>query len=284
MLAVWRAADDIELFESGWIFDHFYPIFSDPTGPCLEGWITLTRPRPGDEPPAPRDARDRHPLPAPGRARQHGGHRSTSSREAGSSSASGPAGTRRSRVPTASPSARRESAATVSRRPARSSSVFSPMRRPRSRAPTTSCTEARCNPKPVQRPHPPICIGGNGEQRTLAHSGTLRPALELPRRLRRRSSPTSARCSTAIAPTSGATRGRSYSRAMCASRATRRDRRDRGRRSARPAASSPSSRSRPPHTRSARAAGGGPGRDRLSGARGKTPADGRACCDWPARQ
>lgn len=42
MLAVWKAADDIEVFESGWTFDHFYPIFSDPTGPCLEGWTTLT--------------------------------------------------------------------------------------------------------------------------------------------------------------------------------------------------------------------------------------------------
>ena len=42
MLAVWQAADDIEVFESGWTFDHFYPIFSDSTGPCLEGWITLT--------------------------------------------------------------------------------------------------------------------------------------------------------------------------------------------------------------------------------------------------
>ncbi len=42
MLAVWRAADDIEVFESGWTFDHFYPIFSDPSGPCLEGWTTLT--------------------------------------------------------------------------------------------------------------------------------------------------------------------------------------------------------------------------------------------------
>jgi len=41
MLAVWEAADDIDLFESGWTFDHFYPIFSDPTGPCLEGWVTL---------------------------------------------------------------------------------------------------------------------------------------------------------------------------------------------------------------------------------------------------
>jgi len=43
MLDVWRAADDIELYESGWNFDHFYPIFSDDShGPCLEGWSTLT--------------------------------------------------------------------------------------------------------------------------------------------------------------------------------------------------------------------------------------------------
>ena len=42
MLAVWRTADDIDVYESGWTFDHFYPIFSDSTGPCLEGWTTLT--------------------------------------------------------------------------------------------------------------------------------------------------------------------------------------------------------------------------------------------------
>src|SRR3981081_1554716 len=42
ILAVWRVADDIALFESGWTFDHFYPIFSDSAGPCMEGWITLT--------------------------------------------------------------------------------------------------------------------------------------------------------------------------------------------------------------------------------------------------
>ena len=41
MLDVWRAADDIEVFESAWNFDHFYPIFSDATGPCLEGWTML---------------------------------------------------------------------------------------------------------------------------------------------------------------------------------------------------------------------------------------------------
>src|SRR5258705_385826 len=42
MLAVWQAADDMPIFESGWTFDHFYPIFSDHTGPCLEGWVTTT--------------------------------------------------------------------------------------------------------------------------------------------------------------------------------------------------------------------------------------------------
>ena len=42
MLPIWQTADDIDVFESGWTFDHFYPIFSDSTGPCLEGWVTLT--------------------------------------------------------------------------------------------------------------------------------------------------------------------------------------------------------------------------------------------------
>src|ERR1700704_2043266 len=42
MLAVWETADDMPIFESGWTFDHFYPIFSDHTGPCLEGWVTTT--------------------------------------------------------------------------------------------------------------------------------------------------------------------------------------------------------------------------------------------------
>jgi F420-dependent oxidoreductase-like protein len=41
MLAVWQEADGIELFESGWLFDHFYPIAGDPAGPCLEGWAAL---------------------------------------------------------------------------------------------------------------------------------------------------------------------------------------------------------------------------------------------------
>jgi F420-dependent oxidoreductase-like protein len=42
MLDVWRAADDIELFESAWNFDHFEPILGKPRdGDCLEGWTML---------------------------------------------------------------------------------------------------------------------------------------------------------------------------------------------------------------------------------------------------
>jgi F420-dependent oxidoreductase-like protein len=39
---IWLRADDLEVFESAWTFDHFYPIFGDSSEDCLEGWITLT--------------------------------------------------------------------------------------------------------------------------------------------------------------------------------------------------------------------------------------------------
>ena len=42
MLQVWQAADEIDLFESAWNFDHFEPILGQPrNGPCLEGWTML---------------------------------------------------------------------------------------------------------------------------------------------------------------------------------------------------------------------------------------------------
>ena len=37
---VWLEADALG-FDSAFAFDHFMPIFSDPTGPCLEGWTLL---------------------------------------------------------------------------------------------------------------------------------------------------------------------------------------------------------------------------------------------------
>ncbi len=28
-------------FDGGWVFDHFKPLYGDPSGPCLEGWTLL---------------------------------------------------------------------------------------------------------------------------------------------------------------------------------------------------------------------------------------------------
>jgi len=50
LLDVWRTADALEVFESGWLFDHYYAVyggpdgkpFADPSRPCLETWTTLT--------------------------------------------------------------------------------------------------------------------------------------------------------------------------------------------------------------------------------------------------
>lgn len=42
MLDIWTLADQADVFESAWNFDHFYPLVGDPTGPCMEGWVTLS--------------------------------------------------------------------------------------------------------------------------------------------------------------------------------------------------------------------------------------------------
>ncbi|TMA40259.1 MAG: LLM class flavin-dependent oxidoreductase, partial [Deltaproteobacteria bacterium] len=40
MLDLWQKADAWG-YDSLWGFDHFYPVFMDPEGPCLEGWTAL---------------------------------------------------------------------------------------------------------------------------------------------------------------------------------------------------------------------------------------------------
>lgn len=37
----WREGDKIAVYDAGWTFDHFLPIFSDRPGPVLEGWTTI---------------------------------------------------------------------------------------------------------------------------------------------------------------------------------------------------------------------------------------------------
>jgi F420-dependent oxidoreductase-like protein len=41
ILALWQEVDTLA-YDTAWVFDHFLPIFSDTTGPCLDGWTALS--------------------------------------------------------------------------------------------------------------------------------------------------------------------------------------------------------------------------------------------------
>jgi F420-dependent oxidoreductase-like protein len=166
MLAVWQAADDIELFESGWTFDHFYPIFSDPNGPCMEGWVTLTAL-------AQATRRLRVGVMVTGNVYRHpavlanmaatldiiSGGRLELGLGAGwnelECAAYGidlpPLQERFDRFD--------EACQVVLGLLSDETTDFAGR--------YYRLTAARCEPKPIQRPHPPLCIGGGGERRTL---------------------------------------------------------------------------------------------------------------------
>ncbi|MFE0549283.1 LLM class flavin-dependent oxidoreductase [Streptomyces pilosus] len=42
LLRVWREADAVPEIEHAWLFDHLMPIFGDPWGPAFEGWTLLS--------------------------------------------------------------------------------------------------------------------------------------------------------------------------------------------------------------------------------------------------
>jgi alkanesulfonate monooxygenase SsuD/methylene tetrahydromethanopterin reductase-like flavin-dependent oxidoreductase (luciferase family) len=42
LLDFWRAADQLEVFESGWVFDHFSAAAVRAQGPCFEAWTMMT--------------------------------------------------------------------------------------------------------------------------------------------------------------------------------------------------------------------------------------------------
>jgi F420-dependent oxidoreductase-like protein len=166
MLAVWRAADEIDIFESGWTFDHFYPIFSDPTGPCLEGWTTLTalgqatrRLRLGV---LVTGIHYRHPAVLANMTASldiiSGGRLELGIGAGWNEEESGAYG-----IPLGSPAERsdrfEEACQVLIGLLSHDTTDFSGR--------FYTVTEARCEPKPVQQPHPPICIGGSGERRTL---------------------------------------------------------------------------------------------------------------------
>jgi F420-dependent oxidoreductase-like protein len=166
VLAIWREADDIDVFESGWNFDHFYPINSDSSGPCLEGWMMLaalaqatTRLRMGT---LVTGIHYRHPailanmvstldIVSDGRL-ELGIGAGWNEEESGAYGLE--LGTLRER------SDRFEEACEV---------LVSLLSKESTDFDGTyyQLTAARNEPKGPQQPHPPICIGGSGEKRTL---------------------------------------------------------------------------------------------------------------------
>jgi F420-dependent oxidoreductase-like protein len=166
MLAVWQAADDIDVFESAWTFDHFEPIFSDRTGPCLEGWVTTTAL-------AQATRRLRVGLLVTGNVYRHPSVLANMAASLdvisdGRLELGIGAGWNQDECdalgidlpPLKERFDRFDEALEVITRLLRDevSSFDGTHYRLR---------DARCEPKPVQRPHPPICIGGSGEKRTL---------------------------------------------------------------------------------------------------------------------
>lgn len=166
MLAVWQAADDLDVFESAWTFDHFYPIFSDPTGPCLEGWVTVTalaqatrRLRVGV---LVTGIHYRHPAVLANMAATldiiSGGRLELGVGAGWNEEESGAYG-----IELGSLTERfdrfDEACEVITGLLTRETTDFAGR--------YFTLTAARCEPKAVQSPMPPICIGGTGEKRTL---------------------------------------------------------------------------------------------------------------------
>jgi F420-dependent oxidoreductase-like protein len=165
--ALWQAADEAEVWESAWTGDHFYPFLSDPGGPCLEGWMSLAGL-------AQLTCRLRVGVLVSGMPYRHPAV--LAKMAAALDVASGG----RLELGLGAAWYRAECDAygielgTVRQRMDRFAEgvevVHSLLTRP-----STTFTgqyyrldDARCEPKPVQRPRPPIVIGGTGERRTAA--------------------------------------------------------------------------------------------------------------------
>ena len=166
VLALWRAADDIDVFESAWTFDHFYPIFSDSTGPCLEGWTTLAAL-------AQATTRLRAGVMVTGMVYRHPAVLANMAVTLDILS--------QGRLELGIGAAWNEEECdaygielgTLTERFDRFAEGLEVMHGLLTQETTTfhgryySVTDARCEPKSVQEPHPPIVIGGTGERRTI---------------------------------------------------------------------------------------------------------------------
>ena len=167
MLTLWQAADSIDFYESGWTFDHFYPIFSDSTGPCLEGWTTTTALAQATE-------RLRVGVLVTGMPYRHpavlanmaatldvisGGRLELGLGAGWNQEESSAYGIELHATLTDRFDAFDEGVEAIIGLLTNETTTLAGR--------FVQLTDARCEPKPVQQPHPPIVIGGSGPRRTL---------------------------------------------------------------------------------------------------------------------
>lgn len=163
---IWVAADDIPLFESVWNWDHFYPLTGDLTGPNFEGWTMLAamaaltkRIRIGCQVTG---MPYRHPAVLANMAATTD-HISGGRLILGLGAAWNEMECKAYGIPLPPLKERfdrfDEGVEAITLLLSQTTSNYS--------GTYVQLTDARCEPKPVQRPYPPITIGGNGRKRTL---------------------------------------------------------------------------------------------------------------------
>jgi F420-dependent oxidoreductase-like protein len=166
MRDVWLAADQMDIFESAWNWDHFYPLTGDLTGPNLEGWTMLAAM-------AEATSRIRIGCQVTGMIYRHPAVLANMAATVDIISAG------RLELGVGAGWNQLECDAygielpPLRERFDRFDEGVEAMIGLLTQDTTTfagkyvQLTDARCEPKPVQRPHPPIVIGGRGKTRTL---------------------------------------------------------------------------------------------------------------------
>ena len=166
LVRIWQEADEIPLISDLWAFDHFVPLRAEPSEPCPEGWTTLTAL-------ATHTLRARVGLMVASNTYRHpavlakmaaaldvitegrlefglgAGWHEPEHRMYGL-----PFGTTADRI-----RALGEACQIAKLLWTQEVSSFEGR--------YYTLTDARCEPKPLQRPHPPITVGGTGEKLTL---------------------------------------------------------------------------------------------------------------------
>jgi F420-dependent oxidoreductase-like protein len=166
LLPVWQAADAAPDLEHAWLFDHFNPILGDVTGPCLEGYTLLAAL-------AAKTERLRLGLMVAGNTYRHpavAAHQAATIDVVSGGRFDFGVGAgwnvyehESMGLPLYAPGERIRrlgEACEITKRLFTEDAVTFEGR-------YYQLKEARCEPKPVQKPYPPFVIGGGGEQLTL---------------------------------------------------------------------------------------------------------------------